>query len=94
MLYIALDVLTLNYFFTTMTDYTSPVVERLTSAITLQVYGLLQGLFMAIINCRDCWHGLNGIVDTLKHLFLQYIPALSLQPTCMSFLILFLKAYE
>ncbi|THH19648.1 hypothetical protein EW146_g1556 [Bondarzewia mesenterica] len=83
--YIALDVLTLNYFFTTMADYISSAVERLNSAVTLQLYNLLQGLLMAIANCRDCWQGLNGITDTLKHLFLQYIPALSLQLTCMFF---------
>ncbi|THH03237.1 hypothetical protein EW146_g10484 [Bondarzewia mesenterica] len=78
MFYLALDMLTLNCFLTTMADYTSSVVERLNSAVTLQLYSLLQGLLVAILNCRDCWQGLNGMVDILKHLFLQYIPALSL----------------
>ncbi|THH06298.1 hypothetical protein EW146_g9656 [Bondarzewia mesenterica] len=91
MLYIALDMLTLNYFFTTMADYTSSAVERLNSAVILQLYSLLQGLLVAIPNCRDCWQILNGMLDILKHLFMQYIPALSLQLTCMSVLKCVLK---
>ncbi|THH12595.1 hypothetical protein EW146_g7554 [Bondarzewia mesenterica] len=80
--YIALDMLTLNCALTTITYHAPSVVEGLSSAIMLQVHGLL----MAFSYCRDCWQVLDSMMNILEFQFRHHIHAQSLQHTFIVFL--------